>query len=119
MILLWYSSVSSIKGRISLDTELDGGATWLHGERSGGGTKVTVKEPKWFHDRESYLVDDGDMLPLPMSLWLIQILSELWLEPTKVRNAPAISTSRLVNTRDKFFKFLDITIIAGVKMKAQ
>lgn len=53
---------------ISLDTELDGGATWLHGERSGGGTKVTVKEPKWFHDRESYLVDDGDMLPLPMSL---------------------------------------------------
>ncbi|KAL6209754.1 hypothetical protein ACLB2K_020694 [Fragaria x ananassa] len=61
------SDVASVSGRIGFDTELDGGAARPRGGSSGGGTKVTAKEPKWSRDRESYLVDDGDALPLPMT----------------------------------------------------
>ncbi|KAM5549278.1 protein disulfide-isomerase SCO2 [Rosa sericea] len=61
------SDVASVSGRIGLDTELDGGAARLRGGSSGGAIKVTAKEPKWSRDRESYLVDDGDALPLPMT----------------------------------------------------
>ncbi|KAL6211697.1 hypothetical protein ACLB2K_016920 [Fragaria x ananassa] len=61
------SDVASVSGRIGFDTELDGGAARPRGGSSGVGTKVTAKEPKWSRDRESYLVDDGDALPLPMT----------------------------------------------------
>lgn len=30
-------------------------------------TKVNAKEKRWSRDRESYLADDGDALPLPMT----------------------------------------------------
>ncbi|KAI6677934.1 hypothetical protein NL676_038730 [Syzygium grande] len=32
-----------------------------------GGVKANARERKWSRDRESYLTDDGDALPLPMT----------------------------------------------------
>lgn len=61
------SDVASVSVRIGQESDFDGGAARLRGGSSGGGTKVAAKEPKWSRDRESYLVDDRDALPLPMT----------------------------------------------------
>lgn len=34
---------------------------------SHGGVKVNAKEKKWSRNRESYLTDDSEPLPLPMT----------------------------------------------------
>ncbi|KAL6270396.1 hypothetical protein ACE6H2_027307 [Prunus campanulata] len=52
------------------DPELDGGAARLRGGGSSsgsGGVKVNAMERKWSRDRESYLTDNCDPLPLPMT----------------------------------------------------
>ncbi|KAM7470664.1 hypothetical protein LguiA_008847 [Lonicera macranthoides] len=61
------SAEASGSGRISLDS--DGIPPTANEKRNSGymDTKVNAKEKKWSRHRESYLVDDGDALPLPMT----------------------------------------------------
>lgn len=60
-------------GGFRLGPEYDGGASSAAVDgagRSGGGNgsvKVNAMEKKWSRDRESYLADDSDVLPLPMT----------------------------------------------------
>ncbi|KAB5541336.1 hypothetical protein DKX38_014310 [Salix brachista] len=60
-------------GNIRVGQELDGGAS-ADGERkgfggnsSGSSTRVNAREKKWSRNRESYLADNEDALPLPMT----------------------------------------------------
>ncbi|KAB2635832.1 protein disulfide-isomerase SCO2-like [Pyrus ussuriensis x Pyrus communis] len=52
---------ASIRVQIGQDSDLDGGSN------GSSGVKVNAKERKWSRDRESYLFDNGDALPLPMT----------------------------------------------------
>ena len=70
--LVQYPFVADVAGgagaRIGIDS--DGGAAMDGAVRRGGsngGIKVNAKEKKWSRRRESYLVDDDDPLPLPMT----------------------------------------------------
>ncbi|KAG5222041.1 protein disulfide-isomerase SCO [Salix suchowensis] len=60
-------------GSVRVGQELDGGAS-ADGERkgfggnsSGSSTRVNAREKKWSRNRESYLADNEDALPLPMT----------------------------------------------------
>lgn len=62
--------MAAVGVRIGQDAELDSGAARLRGGGSSsgsGGVKVNAMERKWSRDRESYLTDNGDPLPLPMT----------------------------------------------------
>ncbi|GAV87593.1 hypothetical protein CFOL_v3_31019 [Cephalotus follicularis] len=52
---------------IGLRTGPDSDRTAPSNAGNGGGVKVNARENKWSRDRESYLTDDGDALPLPMT----------------------------------------------------
>lgn len=56
-------------GGFRLGPEYDGGASSaaVDGPGRSGGGKVNAMEKKWSRDRESYLVDNTDALPLPMT----------------------------------------------------
>lgn len=71
--LFQYLSIAGVSGgvgtRIGIDSS-DGGAAADGAVRRGandGGTKVNAKEKKWSRSGESYLTDDEDPLPLPMT----------------------------------------------------
>ncbi|CAL1389484.1 unnamed protein product [Linum trigynum] len=46
---------------------LDGGLSQRRGDGGGSGSRLNAREKKWSRNRESYLVDDDDVLPLPMT----------------------------------------------------
>ncbi|KAF3435397.1 hypothetical protein FNV43_RR22486 [Rhamnella rubrinervis] len=57
-------------GNVRIGTDSDGAGVLDGAARRGGNTgglKVNAKEKKWSRNGESYLVDDGDALPLPMT----------------------------------------------------
>ncbi|CAN6554962.1 unnamed protein product [Malus baccata var. baccata] len=55
------ADASSVGVRIGQDSDLEGGSS------GSSGVQVNAKERKWSRDRESYLFDNGDALPLPMT----------------------------------------------------
>ncbi|PON69102.1 Protein disulfide-isomerase SCO [Parasponia andersonii] len=70
--LVQFPLVADVAGgagaRIGIDS--DGGAPLDGAARRGvshGGVKANAKERKWSRSGESYLADDGDPLPLPMT----------------------------------------------------
>ncbi|KAF5727251.1 protein disulfide-isomerase SCO2 [Tripterygium wilfordii] len=74
----WFDSPSAVAGiatgvgggpRISQDSGSTAGDAALVTPRRGGNgsVKANARERKWSRDRESYLTDDGDALPLPMT----------------------------------------------------
>uniref|UniRef100_A0A2P2IKB9 Uncharacterized protein MANES_07G082700 n=1 Tax=Rhizophora mucronata TaxID=61149 RepID=A0A2P2IKB9_RHIMU len=79
---LQFTSAAADAGSIGIGQESDGagpasgeGASYSPGKRwgvgsNGGGSgsiRVNAREKKWSRNRESYLTDDGDALPLPMT----------------------------------------------------
>ncbi|XP_068639097.1 protein disulfide-isomerase SCO2-like isoform X2 [Aristolochia californica] len=60
----WFQSVSSADAfRIPLDPDASGFVP----SRRTGSRRPRVREKRWSRDRESYLADDEDALPLPMT----------------------------------------------------
>ena len=65
-----FPSISSSSAEISIGIGIDSDSAANDGpaRRAGkNGGKVNAKEKKWSRDRESYLTDDSDALPLPMT----------------------------------------------------
>ncbi|GMN37614.1 hypothetical protein TIFTF001_006964 [Ficus carica] len=67
-----YLSIAGVSGGVGarIGTDSDGGGTMDGAARrsgNGGGIKVNAKEKKWSRSGESYLTDDEDPLPLPMT----------------------------------------------------
>ncbi|CAI0556953.1 unnamed protein product [Linum tenue] len=46
---------------------VDGGLSQRRGNGGVSGSRLNAREKKWSRNRDSYLVDDEDVLPLPMS----------------------------------------------------
>lgn len=64
------ASTADIGIRIGHDSNADSAATDSSARRGGGGNnglKVNARENKWSRSGESYLADDSDALPLPMT----------------------------------------------------
>ena len=65
-----FPSISASSAEISIGIGIDSDSAANDGpaRRAGkNGGKVNAKEKKWSRDRESYLTDDSDALPLPMT----------------------------------------------------
>ncbi|KAK3015053.1 hypothetical protein RJ639_005578 [Escallonia herrerae] len=70
----WFSFPTAVdapsSGRITYDSEGAAAAPPIEKRNAGNknaNIKVNAREKSWSRDRESYLADDGDALPLPMT----------------------------------------------------
>ncbi|KAK7319860.1 hypothetical protein RJT34_04588 [Clitoria ternatea] len=61
-----FQSAAAVPGGIRIGQALDGGGAAVEGKR-GGGNEGVIRVKKWTRNRESYLDNDSDPLPLPMT----------------------------------------------------